>query len=120
MLIDVPWDQVKHFAADRGLRTVPELWRGKHEDFIANEWMDFRYADFVGARGVQFPDDPVPLSDPKTVDEGVCVRTDIGRAPYILKAKSPVFLNYETKMLDEGVLDLESEESGVEYVTSDS
>lgn len=119
MLVDLPWDQVKHFAADRGLRTVPELWRGKHADFDANSWMDFRYSDFVGKAGVNFIDQPVPLSDPKTVDEGVCVRTDVGRAPYILKAKSPIFLNYETKMLDDGVVDLESVASEVEYVMAD-
>jgi hypothetical protein len=119
MLVDLPWDQVRHWCEDRGLDHVPELWRGPHAEFDANLWMDYRYADFVGAAGIDFPDQPVPLSDAKTVDEGVCVRTDVGRAPYILKAKSPVFLNYETKMLDEGVVDLESEASEVEYVLAE-
>lgn len=102
--VDLSWDQVKHFAADRGLRTVPELWRGQHCDFRADEWIDIRYA------GTWFPQG-VPLSHPKTVDEGVCIRTDIGRAPYILKAKSPKFLEHETKMLDEEAFDAEAEEA---------
>lgn len=117
LLIDLPWDQVKHFAADRGLKTVPELWRGKHGDFQADDWMDFRYADFdTPASGYPrgkpvYIESPVPLSDKKTVDEGVVVRTDIGRAPYLLKAKSPIFLAHETKLLDQEVVDIETEGS---------
>lgn len=108
LLVDLHWDQVKHFAADRGLKTVPELWRGRHEEFIAEEWIDLRfYQDLSGYHSE--PDIPVPLSSQKTVDEGVAIRTDVGRAPYILKAKSPIFLNHESKMLDEGAEDLEAE-----------
>lgn len=103
-LVDLNWDQVVHFAKDRGLKVVPELWRGKHKDFDATVWMDKRYADNHLAGAVQ-------LSSHKTVDEGVCIRTDIGRAPYVLKAKSPIFLNHETKMLDEEAFDAEAEES---------
>jgi hypothetical protein len=131
LLIDLPWDQVKHFAADRGLRTVPELWRGPHGEFTADDWVDFRYSEFhgktieyEGADGAKvtftFTDAPVPVSDAKSVDEGVCVRTDIGRAPYILKAKSPIFLAYETKMLDDGITDLESVGSEVDYAGAES
>lgn len=105
LLIDLPWDQVKHFAADRGLKHVPELWRGPHGEFIADEWIDARFSAWIPGATT---DRPVPLSAPKTVDEGVCVRTDIGRAPYILKAKSPVFLAHETKMLDEEAVDMEA------------
>lgn len=117
LLVDLAWDQVKHFAEDRGLKTVPELWRGKHEDFHADDWMDFRYADFdTPASGYPqgkpvYVESPVPLSDKKTVDEGVAIRTDIGRAPYILKAKSPIFLQHETKLLDKGEIDVETEGS---------
>lgn len=108
-LVDLPWDQVKHFAADRGLKTVPELWRGRHDMFVASEWMDIRYADPNESVGY-FPQ-AVPLSDKKTVDEGVAIRTDIGRAPYILKAKSPIFLQHESRLLDQEVVDIETEGS---------
>lgn len=105
LLIDLAWDQVKYFAADRGLKSVPELWRGRHGDFTADEWIDRRLFSDIP----HFPTDTVvPLSATKTVDEGVCVRTDIGRAPYILKAKSPIFLNHESKMLDEEAVDMEA------------
>jgi hypothetical protein len=34
--------------------------------------------------------------------------------PYILKAKSPVFLQHETKLLDKGQVDMETEGSANE------
>lgn len=108
LLVDLSWDQVKHFAVDRGLKHVPELWSGEHQDFNADEWVDLRYADDFAYSAVG----AVPLSKQNTVDEGVCVRTDIGRAPYILKAKSPVFLNHESKMLDQEAVDMEVEGGG--------
>ena len=114
LLVDLSWDQVAHFAEDRGLKTVPELWRGKHEDFTAEDWIDIRYAE-----APDINDFAVPLSTKKTVDEGVCVRTDIGRAPYILKAKSPIFLNHESKMLDEEALDMEAEGGSTEDAQGD-
>lgn len=46
----------------------------------------------------------------KLVDEGVCVRAD-GLTPIILKAKSPIFLAHETKLLDQEVLDIETDQS---------
>ena len=54
----------------------------------------------------------VQLDPESPVDEGVCVRVD-GMAPYILKAKGPLFREHETKMLDAEAEDLESEGSEV-------
>lgn len=103
--VDLSWDQVRHFAEDRGLRVVPELWRGRHDEFEVDEFID---TVFSGVDGYW---QAVPLSSQKTVDEGVCIRTDIGRAPYVLKAKSPIFLGHETAMLDAEAVDIEAEES---------
>ena len=57
--------------------------------------MDARYHDDGFSNAVQ-------LSRVNTVDEGVCVRAE-GVIPTILKAKSPQFFEFETKLLDEGV-----------------
>lgn len=107
MLVDLSWPQVKAFAKERGLKYAPELWTGLHYDFDADDWIDF---SFSTPGNQPFPDQPVPLSDPKLVDEGVVVRAD-GWTPYLLKAKSPKFLAHETKMLDQEARDLESEEA---------
>ncbi len=128
-LADLSWDGVKEFCAERGLKWVPELLRlevlQRHPD--DNDWdddapyddiddfldrvMDSRFAEGMANAWDDFgwAEDPVPLSDPKTVDEGVCFRQD-GVVPLILKAKSAVFLEHETKLLDKGVVDIESAE----------
>jgi hypothetical protein len=92
-LTDLSWDQVKEFCKELGLKHVLELWRGKHENLTPLEWVDKRLAD----EGYDTPQ----LDSPSLVDEGICIRVD-GLVPYILKAKSPKFLQHETKLLDKG------------------
>lgn len=102
--IDLAWDQVKEFCNDRSLTHVPEL--GKFAawecEVLVEKYLDTRFFD-SGHKNCP------PLSDPKTVDEGVCIRVD-GLVPYILKAKSPKFLRHETELLDAEVVDIESTE----------
>jgi len=52
----------------------------------------------------------VKLAKNSPCDEGVIVRTE-GMMPNFYKAKSPVFLAHETKQLDTGDVDVESQES---------
>ena len=93
---------VKEFCKDRGLKHVPELGRmsARHFKAYVEDYLDISFNEFG------YKDCP-PVA-PKLVDEGVCVRVD-GLSPYILKAKSPVFLQHETKLLDKGVEDMESD-----------
>lgn len=121
-LADLSWDGVKEFCIARGLKWTPEMARfsfGTDEATFPDardlqqwveELMDMRYRDhydeyIVGNSKVI--EAPVPLSNAKTVDEGVCLRQE-GIVPLILKAKSPQFLLHETKLLDSGEADLES------------
>lgn len=101
---DLSWEALKEFTAQFGLNHVPELWQGAHAEFNPDDWTDIRYFDEIVGQGA------IPLSDPKTVDEGVCVRRE-GLVPLVLKAKSPIFLGHETKMLDKDTVDIEAEES---------
>lgn len=98
-LVDLSWDQVKEFCRDMGLKAVPELWVGMHKYLDIDDFMDKKYRE-EGYKNA------VALSKDSPCDEGVCVRTD-GIAPYILKAKSPMFFEHETKMLDQEVEDIE-------------
>lgn len=98
LIVDLSFDQVKEFCLQRGLNYVPELWRGKHEDFKPTDYLDKVFKPI-------YPD-CLPV-EPGTVDEGVCVRID-AIIPTIYKAKSPLFFEHETKLMDEGVIDLES------------
>jgi hypothetical protein len=129
-LADLSWDGVKDFCTARGLKWCPELVRLPIYTRTSNDidWddespydaindlldriMDSRYAEGMANAWDDFSwtEAPVPLSDKKTVDEGVCLRQD-GVVPLILKAKSAVFLEHETKLLDRGEVDMESAET---------
>lgn len=108
VIADLSWDGVKEFCRSIGLRHTPELERiylspsDELEAYLKHVYLDVRLSE-----GDEFEEAPVPLSDPKTVDEGICVRVE-GVVPHIYKVKSPVFLEHETKQLDSGVSDLES------------
>ncbi|ALF00391.1 RNA ligase [Mycobacterium phage Archie] len=114
VIADLSWEGVKDFCRSLDLKTVPEL--QNFNNFFVNSdeedvrvsnlgayWLDKRYADM----DKEWPDKPVPLSDRKTVDEGICVRIE-GQIPHVFKAKSPRFLEHETKQLDKGEVDLEA------------
>jgi hypothetical protein len=104
VLTDLSWDQVKEWCKDRGLKTVAELWRGKHQDFNPDEWLDVDYHNKLHGG---YPS-AVPLDDDSPCDEGICIRVD-GLAPYIVKLKSPEFFAHEDRMTDEGAVDVEEE-----------
>lgn len=105
-VVDLSWDQTMELCRDLGLKHVPELWRGKIEDLVVEDYIDREFSKDY-AQALMLDDEP------GLVDEGVCVRVD-GLAPYILKAKSPIFLAHETKMLDEEALDMEVEGGDVD------
>lgn len=99
-LYDLPWEGVKQFCQARGLEVTPELWSGYHSDFVPEFYLDAKYAPhYPGA---------LPLDDDSPCDEGVCVRWDGGTVPVVLKAKSPIFLGHEEKLLEAEAEDIES------------
>lgn len=98
---DLTYDQMVEFCNVKGIKTVPEVWRGKMKDFVATDFIDKRFFE-------EGKTHCLCLGDNKDlVDEGVVVRCD-GLTPILLKAKSPKFLELETKILDTGEEDLEN------------
>lgn len=95
---DLSWDALKQFCESRGLKYVPELWRGLHRDFDVDQWMDTSYGG-----------NAVPLDPESPCDEGVTVRAE-GITPLVLKAKSGLFLLHEGHEADAGRADIEEEE----------
>ena len=104
-VVDLSWEQVQEFCNDRGLKTVPELYSGPMptQPEIVQWFIDKKFREDGYPQAVE-------LDDNSPVDEGVCIRVD-GMSPYILKAKSPKFLEHETAILDEGIEDVESSQS---------
>lgn len=115
VMVDLSWEGVEDVCLNLGLKTVPVLafgnmWvydngaGGVTDSQFVNEfteaWLDKRlYED-------REPD-ALPLSDPKTVDEGVCVRIE-GMVPRLLKAKSSLFFEHESRLLDANIVDVET------------
>lgn len=104
VVTDLSWEQIKEFCSKNNLNHVPEVWSGRLADFKAEDFIDKRLFE-SGYKNCLY------LGDNKSlVDEGVCVRID-GLTPRILKAKSPIFLEHETALLDTGEEDLESSQN---------
>lgn len=99
--VDLSWTQVKEFCHNSGLKHVPEFYSGLHKNFKVDKFIDKTYYPTYK--------NAVPTSADSPVDEGVCIRAE-GITPTILKAKSPMFLEHETKMLDQEVDDIEEEQ----------
>lgn len=98
---DLSWAQVEEFCRNTGIKHVPVLYTGMHKNFKVDKFIDKTYYPTYK--------NAVPLSKDSPVDEGVCIRAE-GITPVILKAKSPMFLEHETKMLDQEVADIEEEQ----------
>lgn len=99
--VDLSWTQVKEFCRNSGLKHVPEFYSGMHKNFKVDKFIDKTYYPTYK--------NAIPTSADSPVDEGVCIRAE-GITPTILKAKSPMFLEHETKMLDQEVDDIEEEQ----------
>lgn len=93
-----------HRFCPAGLKPVPGLALGTKSSLNVEDYLNRRFRD----EGIG--EDPLPLSDPKSVDEGVCLRVqdDSGKLR-VFKAKSSKFLEWETRLLDRGLSDVESE-----------
>ncbi len=99
--VDLSFDPMNKWCRDNGLKTCPEMWRGRKGDFRYEDYMDTRFTENSFQQCIT-------LSNKDTVDEGVVIRIDDGLTPSLYKAKSQKFLTHETKQLDDGVIDIES------------
>lgn len=102
-IVDLSWLEVTQFCQRMGLNHVPLVWSGWCKDFHVTEFLDKRFRDELYLHGT------VLLSGhgDQYVDEGVCIRVD-SLSPLIMKAKSPIFLQHESKMADQDVVDIDA------------
>lgn len=107
-IVDYNHDQMQQWCNERGFKVVPKLLAGAHGLINVESFLERRYYEEWSKGEAHAFSTPLPLSDKKLVDEGVCVRYDGPLGAYILKAKSPSFLEHETKMLDAEAEDMEA------------
>ncbi len=115
--IDLPYEQMKERAKELGVQVVPEIFVGdiyefilkysktkiNHDEFICDFFKtdeDIRN-EFFTIIQEQFLDKP-DMIDPSVATEGIIVRIDRYPTPECFKAKSPLFLLHETKVIDSG------------------
>jgi hypothetical protein len=104
-------NQVKDYCDRYGLQMVPELYYGKAKDLYpeiptGNHW----HQNFLEQLMEDYLEKDCDICSNKVPDEGICLRRDIFDID-VYKLKSFKFFEYETKQLDKGVVDMETEES---------
>lgn len=100
VVFEMPMEEVIDWCNNHWMKSVSLLWKWKHKDFVAEDWIDKTFFPSYNA---------VPLCEQSPVDEWVVIRRD--HPLYVTKAKSPTFLLKETQDLDSWNIDLESNES---------
>ena len=118
VITELPWHQVSHRSKELGQETVPEIYYGKANGLVSVlvpwdeepeeawrklffEWLKNNY---VYDQDSQFCKNKIP-------EEGIVIRVELGDGIENFKLKSFAFLGWESKQLDFGEADMESEES---------
>lgn len=111
---ELDWPSMKQFCIDHELTPVVETYYGLAEDFViehcTNITGDFEY-DFVSTVKAMYLEKNCTFCKNKVPAEGVVVRKDHPEQSEAYKCKSFAFNLRESKALDNGEVDIESEES---------
>lgn len=102
--VDLSFAQMEKWCVENGIRVCPLMWAGPLSHFNHSAFMDIKFYE----KGYS---ECVPLSPESPCDEGIVIRIEQDLAPEFFKCKSPLYLGYETEMLDSGIVSTEEEES---------
>jgi hypothetical protein len=112
-VIEFSWPQIKEYCNKYGLKHVTEFYYGKAKDYcpiipLETHWNQ----NFLAKLEADFMlDRKCPQNSGDVWEEGIVIRVDgLFECP-AYKLKNFAFLDKETKDLDKGVVDLESEQS---------
>jgi hypothetical protein len=106
--------QMKHYCDKYGIKTVPEIYYGKARDLYGISVNDHWHQNFLDNLCNAYLEKTCDMCKENVPDEGICLRIDKPLDIDIYKMKSFAFLERETKLLDEGEVDLETTQSEVE------
>lgn len=102
-MVDLSWKQVKLFCEQNNILHVPEIYKGRFDQFDYTKYENKKFVEDLGLNQCLMLDDEAPCS------EGLVIRHDNGYTPYFCKYKSPNFYIHEGADPDAG-RDLESVE----------
>jgi hypothetical protein len=103
--------EMKTYCDRYGIKTVPEIYYGKAKDFYDLSVNDHWHQNFLEKLSEDYLEKDCDLCQNSVPDEGICLRVDKPLDIEIYKLKSFAFLERETKMLDQGEVDMETVES---------
>jgi hypothetical protein len=117
-IIEFSWQQMKEFCNTSGLEMVKELWFGQAKDRVSSvggpAWecdLALWQGRFLSVLENLYVNDPMCLhNDNKVPAEGIVVKIDRLRDAEAYKLKNFKFLEWETKQLDQGAVDTETQE----------
>jgi hypothetical protein len=118
-VLELGWLQMKEFCQKYGLEMVKELYFGTAERFLSrhidveqdDSLNDWQYALLKVLEHVYVNDSMCPHNDRKVPAEGIVVKVERLNEAESYKLKNFKFLEWETKQLDAGVADIETEEA---------
>lgn len=114
-VVELPWLQMQDFCRRFGLEMVKTLYYGR-----ASEWVSFHQGDvsewqkelLQRLEATWVTDQMCAENNHEVPEEGVVVRIDSLNEAWAAKCKNFRFLEFESKALDTGVADIETEQSG--------
>lgn len=119
-VLELSWPQVKEFCAKYGFETVKELFYGGAYDLLCNCTPSAEYKklskeafqeELLIALQKRFLEKPCPYNKNEVPAEGIVLRIDGLEQSHAFKLKSFLFKKRESDLLDQGQLDIETEES---------
>jgi len=109
IVIDLSTDEIREFAKIVGFEYVPHFFTGKAKDLFPEIMVDDNWLEnFIIALEKKYNDKDCYMCKNSVPEEGIVVRKESMYQFESYKLKSFSFLQHESKMLDEGVEDLES------------
>lgn len=107
-VLELPWLQMKEFCAKYGLDTVKELWYGQARGLVPDVYTHWHESLVKLLEELWVKDGLCPYNN-EVPAEGVVIRVDHLESSEAYKLKNWSFLEAETKLLDKGEVDTETQ-----------
>lgn len=113
IITELQWNQVKERCIEIGVSTVPEIFYGKAKELLPNVDQHWNENFLSMLQKTYVYDQDSVFCNNKVPEEGICVRKE-GSNLETFKLKALRFLEWETKELDSGEIDMETSQSEIE------